>query len=133
MDFEFENRPYLFIDMETGEQLRLQPNQVKDHYVSQIKKFKEKYGDWEKLAMVKRYDSGIDDITLRNLQKRISVQLDENGEPVFTPELKSQINQVKKNAERNGEITFVSTNERVAYISVIVILGILLVYQYQKQ
>lgn len=95
--------------------------------------FKEKYGDWEKLAMVKRYDSGIDDITLRNLQKRISVQLDENGEPVFTPELKSQINQVKKKAERNGEITFVSTNERVAYISVIVILGILLVYQYQKQ
>lgn len=41
LDFEFENRPYLFIDMETGEQLRLQPNQVKDHYVSQIRKFKE--------------------------------------------------------------------------------------------
>jgi len=41
MDFEFENRPYLFIDMETGEQLRLQPNQVKASYVSQIAKFKE--------------------------------------------------------------------------------------------
>lgn len=41
MDFEYENRPYLFIDMETGEQLRLQPNQVKDHYVSQIARFKE--------------------------------------------------------------------------------------------
>jgi hypothetical protein len=41
VDFEFENRPYLFIDMESGEQLRLQPNQVKDHYVSQVAKFKE--------------------------------------------------------------------------------------------
>lgn len=41
LDFEFENRPYLFIDMETGEQLRLQPNQVKEHYVNQIRKFKE--------------------------------------------------------------------------------------------
>lgn len=41
LDFEFENRPYLFVDMETGERLRLQPNQVKDHYLSQMKKFVE--------------------------------------------------------------------------------------------
>ncbi len=41
IDFEFENRPYLFIDMETGEQLRLQPNQVKAQYVEQVAKFKE--------------------------------------------------------------------------------------------
>jgi uncharacterized protein (DUF58 family) len=41
IDFEFENRPYLFIDMESGEQLRLQPNQVKTHYVEQIARFKE--------------------------------------------------------------------------------------------
>jgi uncharacterized protein (DUF58 family) len=39
--FEFENRPYLFVDMETGEQVRLQSNQVKDYYVEQIRKFKE--------------------------------------------------------------------------------------------
>jgi len=41
LDFEFENRPYLFIDMETGEQVRLQSNQVKDYYVEQMAKFKE--------------------------------------------------------------------------------------------
>ncbi len=41
IDFEFENRPYLFIDMETGERVRLQPKQVKDHYVTQMKKFTE--------------------------------------------------------------------------------------------
>lgn len=41
MDFEFENRPYLFIDMESGEQVRLQSNQVKDHYTQQMRAFKE--------------------------------------------------------------------------------------------
>ncbi len=39
IDFEFENRPYLFIDMESGERLRLQPKQVKAHYVEQLGKF----------------------------------------------------------------------------------------------
>lgn len=39
LDFDFDNRPYLFIDMETGERLRLQPRQVKEHYVEQIAKF----------------------------------------------------------------------------------------------
>jgi uncharacterized protein (DUF58 family) len=40
-DFTYENRPYIFIDMETGEKIRLQANQVKDHYVAQMAKFKE--------------------------------------------------------------------------------------------
>ena len=42
IDFEFQNRPYLFIDVETGEKVRLQSNQVKDYYIEQIKAFKEK-------------------------------------------------------------------------------------------
>lgn len=41
LDFEFENRPYIFVDMESGEQLRLQPNQVKDFYIQQVNEFKE--------------------------------------------------------------------------------------------
>jgi uncharacterized protein (DUF58 family) len=41
LDFEFENRPYLFIDMESGEQVRLQPKQVKESYVEQVCRFKE--------------------------------------------------------------------------------------------
>jgi hypothetical protein len=41
IDFQFENRPYLFIDMETGEKLRLQSNQIKKHYVEQMAKFME--------------------------------------------------------------------------------------------
>jgi len=39
LDFEFENRPYQFIDMETGEKVKLHSNQVKDFYVEQMKKF----------------------------------------------------------------------------------------------
>jgi uncharacterized protein (DUF58 family) len=42
VDFEFENRPYQFIDMETGEKIKLQSNELKDHYVQQMKKMQEK-------------------------------------------------------------------------------------------
>jgi hypothetical protein len=41
LDFEFENRPYVFVDMETGEEVKLQPNQVKDFYTQQVKSFTE--------------------------------------------------------------------------------------------
>ncbi|MEL6925192.1 MAG: DUF58 domain-containing protein, partial [Bacteroidota bacterium] len=41
LDFEFENRPYVFVDMETGEQVRLQSNQVRDYYREQMGKFME--------------------------------------------------------------------------------------------
>jgi len=38
-EFEFANRPYRFIDLETGDQVKLQPNQVKQFYVEQMKNF----------------------------------------------------------------------------------------------
>ena len=41
IDFQYENRPYLFIDMESGERLRLQSNQVKENYIEQMAKYKE--------------------------------------------------------------------------------------------
>ncbi len=40
IDFEFENRPYLFVDMETGEKVKLNSNQVKDYYQEKMKSFK---------------------------------------------------------------------------------------------
>jgi len=42
VDFEFENRPYEFIDMESGESVKLQPHQVKDYYVEQVVAYKER-------------------------------------------------------------------------------------------
>lgn len=41
LDFEFENRPYIFVDMETGDQVRLQPSQVKEYYTQQVAAFTE--------------------------------------------------------------------------------------------
>ncbi len=40
LDFEFENRPYLFVDIETGEKLKLQGNQIKDEYQRRANAFK---------------------------------------------------------------------------------------------
>lgn len=40
IEFQFDNRPYVFVDMETGERVKLRPGQVKDHYVTQVQEFK---------------------------------------------------------------------------------------------
>ncbi|HZH86697.1 MAG TPA: DUF58 domain-containing protein [Brumimicrobium sp.] len=36
LDFQFENRPYTLVDMETGEQMKLIPGEVKEHYIKQV-------------------------------------------------------------------------------------------------
>ncbi|WP_276134750.1 DUF58 domain-containing protein [Polluticoccus soli] len=41
MAFDFENRPYEFVDMESGEKIKLQPNQVKEQYVHQMQEFQD--------------------------------------------------------------------------------------------
>lgn len=35
-DFDLENRPYQFVDFETGEKLKLSPNQIRESYQTQI-------------------------------------------------------------------------------------------------
>ncbi len=40
IDFEYDNRPYIFVDMETGEKVKLHPNQVKSEYQKQVAAFK---------------------------------------------------------------------------------------------
>jgi uncharacterized protein (DUF58 family) len=41
IDFQFENRPYLFIDVETGERVKVQPHDVKEIYTKKLLEFKE--------------------------------------------------------------------------------------------
>ncbi|MCP4124234.1 MAG: DUF58 domain-containing protein [Bacteroidetes bacterium] len=36
LDFDFENRPYKFVDLETNESIKLQPNQVKEMYMEKM-------------------------------------------------------------------------------------------------
>ena len=39
LEFEFENRPYEFVDMESGEKVKLQPQQIKEQYISKMHDF----------------------------------------------------------------------------------------------
>ncbi len=38
-DFNFDNRPYRFVDLETGEELKVNPNEVKENYLKAISQF----------------------------------------------------------------------------------------------
>jgi len=40
LNFEFGNHPYHFVDLETGEEMKLHPNQVKDTYQNAVGKFR---------------------------------------------------------------------------------------------
>lgn len=39
LDFEFQNSPYEFIDMESGESLKLQSNEIKEYYVTRMRSY----------------------------------------------------------------------------------------------
>jgi len=40
LEFDFENRPYEFVDLESGERLKLQPSQLKEQYLIEMEKFR---------------------------------------------------------------------------------------------
>jgi uncharacterized protein (DUF58 family) len=40
MEFQFDNRPYRFIDLETGEQIKLRGNEVRERYVERMTEFR---------------------------------------------------------------------------------------------
>ncbi len=42
LEFEFENRPYEFVDMETGDRMKLQPSQMKEQYLKEMDLFRKK-------------------------------------------------------------------------------------------
>ncbi|WP_242918401.1 DUF58 domain-containing protein [Pontibacter liquoris] len=39
-EFDFAERPYVFVDVETGQELKLQPSQVRDHYKAAVESYK---------------------------------------------------------------------------------------------
>ncbi len=39
INFEYDNRPTLFVDIETGEKIRLQPHQIKETFTKQLTEF----------------------------------------------------------------------------------------------
>lgn len=45
LEFDFENRPYEFVDMEDGDKIKLQPQQIKGEYLSRMKEFQQAIED----------------------------------------------------------------------------------------
>ncbi len=41
LDFEFENRPYQFIDMESGQKIKVYPNEVKQNYLKNMAAYRQ--------------------------------------------------------------------------------------------
>ncbi len=40
LDFDFDNRPHHFIDMESGEQVRVHPGKIRDSYLASLQKYR---------------------------------------------------------------------------------------------
>jgi len=74
LDFDFENRPYHFIDLETGEQIKLNPKQIKDNYIAEVQKFttalKLKCGQYHIDFVEADINEGFNNILLTYLIKR---------------------------------------------------------------
>jgi len=74
VDFEFNNRPYTFVDMETGEQVKLNPNQVKDRFnklkSSQQNELKLKCGQYRIDYVEADINKGFEQVLLQYLIKR---------------------------------------------------------------
>jgi hypothetical protein len=41
VDFDFAERPYEFIDIESGEKIKVQPGEIREFYKSQMRKFED--------------------------------------------------------------------------------------------
>lgn len=40
VDFDFDNRPHHFVDMETGEEVRVHPNKIRDSYIASLNEYR---------------------------------------------------------------------------------------------
>ncbi len=73
-DFDYHNRPYKFIDMETGETIKLNPNDVRDYFVSlsksYIEELKLKCGQYKIDFVQADVNSDFKDILIPYLIKR---------------------------------------------------------------
>ncbi len=74
LEFDFENRPYRFVDMETGEELKLNPIEVRDSYQRSMRDFehelKLKCGRYSIDLVQADIDRGFDQVLLPYLLKR---------------------------------------------------------------
>jgi hypothetical protein len=76
-DFSLENRPYILVDMETGEEMRMLPNEFKRQYVERYEKglseLKLKCGDLAVDFVPLAIEDGYHEVLTRYLLKRQSL------------------------------------------------------------
>lgn len=74
LELDFENRPYVFVDMETGEEMKLNPSQVKDKYKEMAQKhennLKLKCGQYNIDYVLTDINEGVHQVLLQYLVKR---------------------------------------------------------------
>lgn len=74
LDFSFDNRPYRFVDLETGQQVKLFPAEVKRQYLEAIARFKEdlklKCGQYRIDLVEADINKGFEQVLLPYLMKR---------------------------------------------------------------
>lgn len=74
LDFDYENRPHKFIDMETGNELKITPNEVRDMYMQKTAAFKKelklKCGQYRIEFIEADINQGFEQILLPYLLKR---------------------------------------------------------------
>jgi len=74
IDFEFENRPYKFIDLEKGDELKITPNEVKEIYIKKIHEYKSrlklKCGQYQIEFIEADIKQGFEQVLLPYLLKR---------------------------------------------------------------
>lgn len=74
VDFDLDNRPYNLVDMETGEQMKLQPAEIREFYVDSVNKYfnelKMRCANYQIDFMAADIDKGVDQVLLQYLLKR---------------------------------------------------------------
>ena len=73
-EFDFDNRPYRFIDMETEEEVKLHPNEIKSTYLESMDNFKKelilKCGQFKIDFVEADINKGFDQVLMPYLSKR---------------------------------------------------------------
>lgn len=74
MEFDYENRPYTFTDLESGEQVKVNPVDVRDHYLKHIQEFRKelkvKCGQYRIDFVEVDINEGFNEVLMQYLIKR---------------------------------------------------------------
>lgn len=78
LDFDYDNRPYQFIDVETGEELKVHPKDVKENYLAAMSSYKKELmlrcGQYRIDFVEADINEGFEQVLMPYLLKRVRMQ-----------------------------------------------------------